>query len=100
MSKRIIGTCSCCGGAVAIPDAWMSIIPPTPECIKCGAVSENSYGPIIPMKKPERKQESFRKILRNTETEQGRKFWDAAKKASEEVNTWPDYKRAGINVKS
>lgn len=47
----IIGTCSQCGGAVSVPDAWGGVIPPTPTCTQCGAVAAN-HGPIIPMHRP------------------------------------------------
>lgn len=45
----IIGTCSICTGAVTVPDVWMCIIPPTPTCSSCGAVSAAPHGPVIPM---------------------------------------------------
>jgi len=50
----IIGTCSECGGPVGIPKSWWSVIPPTPKCLKCGAVAQQHHGPVIPMtpKKP------------------------------------------------
>ena len=51
MSKRVIGTCGECGGAVGIPVVWMSIIPPTPSCFSCGAVPENPHGQVMAMKK-------------------------------------------------
>ena len=38
------------------------------------------------------------KILRNTSTPEGKTFWDSAVEAAKEVDTWPDSKRAGINV--
>jgi len=44
-----IGTCSECGGAVAIPDLWGGVIPPTPTCTQCGAVAAN-HGPVMPMR--------------------------------------------------
>ena len=45
----IIGTCSICGGAVTVPDAWGGIIPPTPTCQSCGAAAAQ-HGPIIEMR--------------------------------------------------
>lgn len=44
----IIGTCSRCGGPVAVPKHWACILPPTPTCQQCGAVAA-AHGPVIPM---------------------------------------------------
>ena len=49
---KIIGTCSCCGGPVQIPDLWGGMTPPTPTCARCGAVAVNQYGPVIPTAHP------------------------------------------------
>jgi hypothetical protein len=38
------------------------------------------------------------KITRNESTPEARKWWADAEAASAEVATWPDWKRAGINV--
>ena len=38
------------------------------------------------------------KIVRNLSTTENREFWSVVKAASEEVKSWPDWKRAGINV--
>ena len=46
----VIGTCSICSGSVEMPDVWHGIYPPIPVCRQCGAVSKESYGPVIPMK--------------------------------------------------
>ncbi len=48
----IIGTCSLCGGRVTVPDVWMGIYPPTPQCESCHAVAADS-GPVIKMKPPQ-----------------------------------------------
>lgn len=50
MDQRI-GSCSICGGDVVHwVGAWMSTNPPpAPHCIRCGAVSAASQGPVIPM---------------------------------------------------
>lgn len=37
------------------------------------------------------------KIYRNTSTPEGKAFWELSSRAAE-VATWPDWKRAGINV--
>lgn len=50
MTVKIIGTCSVCGGRVAVPNIWHGIYPPKPSCIDCDAVAASS-GPVIPMKK-------------------------------------------------
>lgn len=47
--KRTIGTCSICGGPVIVPDIWLGIVPPDPECGSCGAVKRESHGPVIDM---------------------------------------------------
>jgi len=49
MYDRVIGTCSICGGAVAVPSVWHGVIPPTPICQGCGAVP-STHGPVIDMK--------------------------------------------------
>jgi predicted Fe-S protein YdhL (DUF1289 family) len=38
------------------------------------------------------------RILRNLSTPESRAFWEGCERAAEEVATWPDWKRAGINV--
>lgn len=48
--QQIIGTCSLCGGAVTVPSLWWGVVPPIPTCTRCGAVQQESYGPVIPMK--------------------------------------------------
>ena len=45
---KTIGTCSCCGGRVTVPEPWMAVIPPTPTCQSCGATKED-HGPVIQM---------------------------------------------------
>lgn len=52
MMVQVVGTCSLCGGAVAVPAMWMSIIPPVPTCGSCGAVAA-AHGPVIPMRRNE-----------------------------------------------
>lgn len=46
----VIGTCSECGGPVAVPTVTWSTVAPVPTCLKCGAVQRESYGPTIPMR--------------------------------------------------
>ncbi len=46
---RIIGTCGSCGGPVAIPNEWMSTLPPVPRCQSCGKEPKNKYGSVIKM---------------------------------------------------
>jgi len=38
------------------------------------------------------------KITRNINTPESKEFWAQCEKSSEEVSTWPTWKRAGINV--
>jgi hypothetical protein len=40
----------------------------------------------------------MKKILRNMATEQSRNFWESAERSAAVVETWPAWKRAGINV--
>lgn len=46
---RTVGTCSLCGGRVAVPQFWYGVCPPTPQCSRCGALPEQCHGPVIPM---------------------------------------------------
>jgi len=39
-----------------------------------------------------------RLIVRNMSTPECREFWESAERAAAEAETWPDWKRAGINV--
>lgn len=48
---QVIGTCSNCGGRVAVPSVWFGVIPPVPTCQGCGATAAG-HGPVIPMKPP------------------------------------------------
>jgi len=54
MGDITVGTCSCCGGRVTVPDNWLSVIPPVPTCKQCGATPEQPHGAVIPMKAPEK----------------------------------------------
>lgn len=38
------------------------------------------------------------RIVRNLATDESRDFWSKAEKAAAEVEAWPAWKRAGINV--
>ena len=38
------------------------------------------------------------KILRNMSTEESRTFWETVENSAAEVEGWPAWKRAGINV--
>ncbi|HVJ92324.1 MAG TPA: hypothetical protein VM580_21135, partial [Labilithrix sp.] len=40
------------------------------------------------------------KVTRNMSTPEARAFWESAERSAEEVASWPDWKRAGINVSS
>ena len=42
----------------------------------------------------------LKKIVRNLSTPESRAFWATAEESAREVQTWPDWKRAGINVAS
>lgn len=43
-------------------------------------------------------EDAMNKITRNLDTPESREFWSKAEEAAAEVATWPDWKRAGINV--
>jgi hypothetical protein len=49
---QTIGTCSNCGGPVQVPEFWGGIEPPVPRCRNCNALAKKTYGPIVPMDKP------------------------------------------------
>lgn len=40
----------------------------------------------------------MKKLVRNLATEENRAFWKRVEQAAVEVRSWPDWKRAGINV--
>lgn len=40
----------------------------------------------------------MKKIVRNMSTAESRSFWETAERAASEVQEWPMWKRAGINV--
>lgn len=46
---KVIGRCSECGGQVEVPEVWMGIYPPIPECRSCGAKASNDVLPVIRM---------------------------------------------------
>lgn len=46
---RVIGRCSICGGRVVVPVIFWSVVPPVPQCEKCGAVAAAPRLPVIPM---------------------------------------------------
>ncbi len=63
-----VGTCGLCGGRVAVASAYMSTIPPIPQCQSCGARPSQPYGPVIPMDRP---SDRDRDAIRNRKPE----FW-------------------------
>ena len=40
----------------------------------------------------------MKKIVRNMSTAESRNFWESAERGASEVQSWPAWKRAGINV--
>ena len=54
MNKQTVGTCGLCGGAVTVPQFFMSVVPPTPTCEDCGATAKPNHGPVLPMNPPQR----------------------------------------------
>ena len=42
----------------------------------------------------------MKKIVRKLSTDKNREFWESAIKASAVLESWPTWKRAGINVAS
>lgn len=53
--QSIVGKCSICGGLVAVPSVWMSILPAVPRCLSCGATQKPhdpwAHLPTIPMER-------------------------------------------------
>ena len=49
-NMSVVGTCSLCGGPVGVERVFHSVIPPTPVCLRCGAIPAEAYGPTIPMR--------------------------------------------------
>lgn len=58
----VVGTCSVCGGAVTMPDAWYGIFPPTPSCASCGATKKQPHGPVVEMEPSEKVKETLEKL--------------------------------------
>ena len=50
---KTIGTCSLCAGPVMKTEGWGNSIPQRIQCVQCGAVAVNGYGPTIEMVKPD-----------------------------------------------
>ena len=46
----VVGTCGLCGGPVVVPRVYWSVTRPVPQCARCGAFVEESYGPRLPMR--------------------------------------------------
>lgn len=40
----------------------------------------------------------MKRIVRNLTTDESRDFWSAAEKVAAEVDEWPSWRKAGINV--
>lgn len=53
--KKVIGTCSLCGGAVVSDEVGEF---PIPECESCGATKRFPYGPVIDMEPPEKDRDA------------------------------------------
>ena len=51
INEHEVGRCSNCGGAVVLPESFMSVRKPVPTCERCGAQAI-PRGPVIPMGKP------------------------------------------------
>jgi hypothetical protein len=47
-----IGTCGHCGGRVAVPSPWFSVLPAEPTCESCGRKPRDSWGKRIIMDDP------------------------------------------------
>lgn len=41
---------------------------------------------------------NIKKIVRNMSTVENRTFWESAERSAKEIQLWPPWKRAGINV--
>lgn len=40
----------------------------------------------------------MKKLVRNMSTDESKSFWESAEKQAHQVESWPVWKRAGINV--
>lgn len=49
MNKQTVGTCGNCGGKVSVDTIYWSIVPPRPQCERCGSFAAEDYGPVIQM---------------------------------------------------
>jgi len=65
MNRKTIGKCSICGGAVTVPTVTWSVIPPRPQCEKCGAYASKAAGlPTVPMEPMRIRPQPFRSYQR------------------------------------
>lgn len=63
---KVLGTCSICGGAVAMPFPWYGTLPPKPTCTSCHAVKKDN-GSVIDMKPADRGEFEFKQWAREQE---------------------------------
>lgn len=61
---RIVGTCSRCGGLVAVPAAWAGVGPAPVACRGCGAQARGATStpirlPVVPMDPPAPTPEAY-----------------------------------------
>lgn len=59
----IIGTCSICGGPVAVQSPWTGHRAPVPQCNDCEAVAVGSFGPVIEMRKAKDSEKWVRYVV-------------------------------------
>jgi len=51
-NDQVVGKCSICGGDVVLPFFYLSVKPPVPRCVICGAVAKQDNRQVIPMEPP------------------------------------------------
>lgn len=62
MDSRVVGKCGACGGVVTVPNVWMGIYPPVPQCNSCHRVADQTAKmPIVPMQP----KKSFSAVRKN-----------------------------------
>lgn len=87
-----VGTCSECGGRVALSRAWFSTLPQLPRCTVCGAYPEKPYGNVIMMKKPIVRAE-FEDLMRAIRESTSRRITDSCTKKITYIDAYKNTKR-------
>jgi len=74
--NRVVGKCSICGGRVTVPDVWMGINPPIPQCENCYAFEDTTKDlPVVPMKPRKNPLEKYKKWDKCNWSEDQKYYW-------------------------